>query len=90
MIDAVVDQSFDVIGQIAETVESVERDMLDDLNPNHLEQIYRLKREGILFNKQLRPVRGIMSGLIKSESPLVSDATIRFYADILLYWGAWR
>ena len=83
LIDAVVDQSFDVIGQIAETVESVERDMLDDLNPNHLEQIHRLKREVILFNKQLRPVRGIMSGLIKSESPLVPDATIRFYADIL-------
>ncbi|WP_035235484.1 magnesium/cobalt transporter CorA [Desulfobacter vibrioformis] len=83
LIDAVVDQSFDVVGQIVETVESVERDMLENLNPDHLEQIHRLKREVIFFNKQLRPVRGALLSLIKSESPLVPDATIRFYADIL-------
>ena len=82
LIDAVVDNSLDVIGQIAETVESVERDMLEDLNPDHLEQIHRLKREVIFFNKQLRPVRGAILGLIKSESPLVPNEAIRFYADI--------
>lgn len=83
LIDAVVDQAFDVVGQIAETVESVERDMLENLNPDHLEQIHRLKREVIFFNKQLRPVRGAMLSLIKSESPFVPDAAIRFYADVL-------
>lgn len=83
LIDAVVDHSLDVISQITETVESVERDMLDDLNPDHLEQIHRLKREVIFFNKQLRPVRGAILSLIKSESPLVPDTIIRFYADIL-------
>ncbi len=83
LIDAVVDHSLDVIGQIASAVESVERDMLEDLNPDHLEQIHRLKREVIFFNKQLRPVRGAILSLMKSESPLVPDATIRFYADIL-------
>ena len=46
----VVDHSLDVIGQIASAVESVERDMLEDLNPDHLEQIHRLKREVIFFN----------------------------------------
>ncbi|MGD9685912.1 MAG: magnesium/cobalt transporter CorA [Desulfobacter sp.] len=83
LIDAVVDQALDVIGQIASAVESVERDMLEDLNPGHLEQIHRLKREVIFFNKQLRPVRGAILSLIKSESPFVPDTTIRFYADIL-------
>ena len=83
LIDAVIDHSFDVIGQIASAVESVERDMLEDLNPGHLEQIHRLKREVIFFNKQLRPVRGAILSLIKSESPFVPDAVIRFYTDIL-------
>lgn len=83
LIDAVVDHSLDVIGQIASAVESVERDMLEDLNPDHLEQIHRLKREVIFFNKQLRPVRGAILSLMKSESPLVPDTVIRFYADIL-------
>jgi magnesium transporter len=83
LIDAVVDHSLDVIGQIASAVESVERDMLDDLNPGHLEQIHRLKREVIFFNKQLRPVRGAILGLMKSESPFVPHTVIRFYADIL-------
>ena len=83
LIDAVVDHSLDVIGQIASAVESVERDMLEDLNPDHLEQIHRLKREVIFFNKQIRPVRGAILSLIKSESPFVPDTVIRFYADIL-------
>ncbi|WP_321494360.1 magnesium/cobalt transporter CorA [uncultured Desulfobacter sp.] len=83
LIDAVVDHSFDVIGQIAEAVESVERDMLEELTPEHLEQIHRLKREVIFFKKQLRPVRGAILSLIKSESPLIPDADIRFYADVL-------
>ena len=82
LIDAVVDHSLDVIGQIASAVESVERDMLEDLNPDHLAQVHRLKREVIFFNKQLRPVRGAILGLMKSESPFVPDAVIRFYADI--------
>nr|WP_319495111.1 magnesium/cobalt transporter CorA [uncultured Desulfobacter sp.] len=81
--DAVVDHSLDVIGQIASAVESVERDMLEDLNPDHLGQVHRLKREVIFFNKQMRPVRGAILGLMKSESPFVPDAVIRFYADIL-------
>jgi magnesium transporter len=83
LIDAVVDQSFDVIGHIAETVEFVEREMLEDLNPDLLEQIHRLKREVIFFNKQLRPVRVAILSLIKSDSPFVPDSAIRFYADIL-------
>lgn len=83
LIDAVVDQALDVIGQIASAVESVERDMLEGLNPGHLEQIHRLKREVIFFNKQLRPVRGAILSLIKSESPFVPDTALRFYADIL-------
>ena len=51
LIDAVVDNSLDVIGQIAETVESVERDMLEDLNPDHLEQIHRLETRGDIFQQ---------------------------------------
>lgn len=83
LIDAVVDHSLDVIGQIASAVESIERDMLEDLNPVLLEQIHRLKREVIFFNKQMRPVRGAILSLMKSESPFVPDTVIRFYADIL-------
>ncbi len=82
LIDAVVDQYFDVITQIADQVESLEHEMLESTGPDHLEQIHRLKREMIFLYKQIRPIREMVSDLMKSESPLIPGEAIRFYADI--------
>ena len=82
LIDAVVDQYYDVVARMADQVESLEHEMLDAAESVHLEPLHRLKREMIFLNKQIRPLREVVSNLMKSESALIPDEALRFYADI--------
>ncbi len=82
LMDAIVDHYFHALSRMGDDVESLESQMLDALEPWHLEEIHRLKREIIFFHKQVWPVREVISRLIKSESPIMQESTGRFMSDV--------
>lgn len=82
LIDAVVDHYFVVLESLGEKIEGFEQDLMDNPSASRLESIHKLKREMILFRKQVWPMREMVNRLIKTESPLIQESTGIFYSDV--------
>jgi magnesium transporter len=82
LIDAVVDNYFDVLEKMAEKIESIESQLLENPTPQLLEGIHHLKREMIFFRKQVWPLREVTNSLIKDPSELIRESTHIFLRDV--------
>jgi len=82
LMDIIVDHYFLVLESIGEEIESLERDVLE--NPDHrmVERIQRMKRELIFLRKATWPLREVISGLTRDESPLIHAGTIPYLRDV--------
>ncbi|OQX21430.1 MAG: magnesium and cobalt transport protein CorA [Desulfobacteraceae bacterium IS3] len=80
--DTVVDYYFKVIEEIDERLEAVEEDLFAEFSQKVLQEIHELKREIIFLNKAVLPLRGMISTLEKTDSPLVSDMTHIYIRDL--------
>jgi len=82
LIDAVVDHYFIVLEQLGERIESLEADLVADPRPETLQAIYSMKNEVIYLRKSIWPLREVVSGLERGESPLIKKATKVFLRDV--------
>jgi magnesium transporter len=81
LIDAVVDSYFTILEKTAEKIESMEVKLVSDPTEKMLQQIHKLKREMISLRKSVWPLRELISGLQRSESPLISETTDIYLRD---------
>lgn len=82
LIDAVVDHYFVILENLGEKIEIIEQGLIDNPSAPLLESIHKLKREMILFRKQVWPMREMVTRLIKTESPIIQESTGIFYSDV--------
>lgn len=82
LMDSIVDNYFLVLERVSEIIEVLEDKLI--LNPvsEILEEIHDLKKEIIYFRKSVWPLREVISGLERSESPLIADTTHVYLKDI--------
>lgn len=82
LIDAVVDNYFILLEKIGEQIELLEEELLDNPTPKNLETIHRLKRQLISLRKSVWPLREVIGGLERSESPLFHESTGIYLKDV--------
>jgi magnesium transporter len=82
LIDAVVDQYFVVLERLGEQVEALGEEISERATPKKLEEIRRLKREFLLLRKSIWPLREVMSGIQRGESPLFDEHTLIYLRDV--------
>ncbi len=82
LLDTIIDHYFVILEKFAERIEMLEDDLVNDPQPETLQQIHRLKREMIFLRKSAWPLREVVSDLEKSESDLIQPATKIFLRDI--------
>ena len=82
LLDAIVDNYFVVIEQAGEQIESVEERLLAAPASALLNAIHGLKREMILLRRAVWPLREVVAGLERGDSPLVHRNTRIFYRDL--------
>ncbi len=82
LIDAVVDSYFAILEQIGEQIEQLEDELVLRPAPETLNKIHHLKREMILLRKAVWPLRELIGGLQRMESPLIADSTGIFLRDV--------
>lgn len=83
ILDIIVDQNFLLVDALAETIDSVEDELLSNPDHNTLSAIQSIKREIIEIRRFISPLRDLFSEIIRSESPLINDKTLIFYRDVL-------
>jgi magnesium transporter len=82
LLDSVVDNYFTVLESIGEVMEYVEEELVSNPTTDTLQKIYDLKKEMIYLRKSVWPLREIISGLEREETPLIKDATRIYIRDL--------
>ena len=82
LIDAIVDNYFQILEMFGERIESLEESLLIDSGRDILHEIHHLKRELTLLRKSVWPLREMVSGLERMESALIKKGTKVFIRDL--------
>jgi len=82
LLDAVVDSYFVILEQIGEQIEQLEEELVLQSNTRTLDKIHHFKREMILLRKSVWPLREVIGGMQRSESPLIQESTGIFLRDV--------
>ncbi len=82
LVDAITDNYFVVIETLADRVEGLEEELITDPTPATLHAINTLKREVLFLRKSVWPLREVIAGLERGESPLLSEPTRIYFRDV--------
>lgn len=82
LMDAVVDNYFIIMENLAERIETLEEDILTKPGRETVQKIHALKREIIFLRKSIWPLREVINGLERRDSPLVNESTIIYLRDV--------
>lgn len=82
LLDAIVDGYFGILEKIGDKIESMEEDLVGDPSQQTLRQIHNLKREMVFLRRSVWPLRELISGLQRSESPLIVETTGLYLKDV--------
>ena len=82
LLDAIVDNYFSILEYFGEEMEGVEVGLVSAPTPEMLQTIYVLKRELLFLRKSIWPLRELVNGLLRTESPLIHERTMMYLRDI--------
>ncbi|MEI7941923.1 MAG: magnesium/cobalt transporter CorA [Candidatus Riflemargulisbacteria bacterium] len=82
LIDAIVDNYYLILEQLAEKIELLETEVFANPNKITLKRIHYLKQEIIMLRKSVWPLRDVTSLLYKDETDLVCSDTRFFFRDL--------
>jgi magnesium transporter len=82
LMDAIVDGYFLVLEKVSETVERLEDEVVTTPSPMTLRSVHRLKTEMLFLRKSVWPLREVISGLQRGESPLICESTGIYLRDV--------
>ena len=82
LLDAIVDEYFDVIEEFGERIEAVEEEVVADPDRETLQAIYALKRSLITLRRSVWPLRDVVAELERGDSPLILDSTLVYLRDV--------
>jgi len=82
LLDAVVDNYFVILEKLGDKIETMEDELVGDPSEKTLKQIHYLKKEMIYLRRSVWPLRELISGLERSESPLIKETTDAYLRDL--------
>ena len=82
LIDDIVDNYFIVMEQIQERVEDLEEELVVHPLQQSLRKINQLKKEMIYLRKAVWPLRELITGLERTDSPLIQESTHIYLRDV--------
>lgn len=82
LLDAVVDHYFLILERLGDRIEVLGEALLIQPVPQTLAEIHDLKRELLFLRKSVWPLRGVINGLQRGESPLFHPHTLIYLRDL--------
>jgi len=82
LIDALVDDYFVTMEQIGDKLESIQDELVTRPQSSHLQTIFDIKRELLVFRRAVWPLREVIGNLSRSDSTLIHDSTDPYLRDL--------
>jgi magnesium transporter len=82
LIDAIVDSYYTILEGLGEHIESLQEELVSEPKQEDLQIIQHLKRDMLFFRKSVWPLREVIGGLVRSESPLIKEDVLVYVRDV--------
>jgi magnesium transporter len=82
LLDVIVDNYFLVLERLAERIEEIENELIENPTTATVHAIYGLKREMLFLHKAVWPLREVVGSLQRRDSQLIQDATVIYLRDL--------
>lgn len=82
LIDTIVDNYFIILEILGEKIEFLEDELVTEPNQKTLQEIHKLKKQMIFLRKSAWPLREVVSGLERLDSPLIHGSTGIYLRDV--------
>jgi magnesium transporter len=82
IIDTIVDNYFAILEKMEDRTDALEDELLANASKETLHKIHRLKMEMLQLRKSIWPLREIINGLMRGDSPLVKNNTRIYFRDV--------
>jgi magnesium transporter len=82
ILDAIVDDYFPLIDDLAEDVESLEDVLFGKFDRDAQKRIFNLKKELFAVRRVVAPERDVLNVLVRRDTPIFSDASIVYFQDV--------
>lgn len=82
LLDAIVDGYFDVLETIGEQIDALEDDIMEETTQEHLLQIRAIKKDLLLLNRNIWPLRNVASLLDKESGNMIRPGTEPYMRDV--------
>ena len=82
LLDAVVDEYFPLMDQIADRVDELEDSLFTEFNPKSLETIFRLKKGLLNMRRVVAPERDVLNHLLRRELPVFTTEDVAYLQDV--------
>lgn len=82
LLDAIIDNYFVVLEQVGEEAENIENELAANTDEAIMHRIHSMKRRMISLRRSVWPLREVVNGLLRSESPLITERTHIYFKDL--------
>lgn len=82
LMDAITDNYFVILEKLGDKIEELEETLLCDPRSVSVNEIHELKRDIIYLRRTVWPLRELLSGLMRSDSDLISKNTKIYLRDL--------
>jgi magnesium transporter len=82
LIDTIVDNYFLILENLGEKMELLEEELMGQPTTATIQEIQRFKNEMIFLRRVVWPLREVVSGLRRRESPLIKETTEIYLRDV--------
>lgn len=82
LIDTIIDNYFLITEHISDTIETLEEELIVNINNDIRWRIQSLRKDLIQIRKAVSPLREVIGNLTKEENPFIRKNTRRFLFDV--------
>jgi magnesium transporter len=82
LLDAIVDHCFPILEFYGDRLEDAEEQVLSGTGPEVIPQIHRLRRELLLFRREVWPMRDVIRSLQREPHECMGDTTRTYLRDV--------
>ena len=82
LLDAIVDDYFPVIDEVADLIEDLEQSIFEEFDEGALEAIFTLKKSLLNMRRVIGPERDVLNVLIRRDAPLFGEASLVYFQDV--------
>jgi len=82
LLDALVDDYFPVIDQIAERIADLETRIFEEFDENALQDIFNLKKDLLAVRRVVAPERDVLNVMLRREIPVFDEHDVAYLQDV--------